>query len=318
MALAVAEVREKFKHRHVLGLEDFEREELEAVYELAAEVKRRGLRAPEGVDLSGKALVTAFFEPSTRTRLSFEGAAKILGMRTGDLAVDVSSVKKGESLKDTVLTLESMGFDAIVIRHRSAGAPHLAAKWARRARILNAGDGCHEHPTQGLLDTFTIRERLGGFDGLKVAIVGDIVHSRVARSNLWALKKLGAEVIFCGPPILCPKSLESMGAKVTHSLEEALSEADVVNVLRIQLERQQAGLIPSLPAYHREYALTRRRLEAHSNVKLVMHPGPMNRGVEIDPDVADDERICSVTEQVTNGLAVRVALLALLFGGEEA
>lgn len=317
MATAVGELRTRFARRHVLGLEDWTREEILAVLDLASEVKRAGLRPPEGLNLSGRALCTAFFEPSTRTRLSFEGAAKILGMRTGDLSVEASSVKKGESLKDTILTLEAMGFDVIVLRHRSAGAPHLAARWARKAHIVNGGDGCHEHPTQGLLDAFTMRERTGGFEGLKVAIVGDILHSRVARSNLWALLKLGAEVVFCGPPTLCPKSLEALGAKVTHSLEEALSVADVVNVLRIQRERQQAGLIPSLKEYHREYAITSRRLARHPNVKLVMHPGPMNRGVEIDPEVADDERICSVTEQVTNGLAVRVALLALLLSGGE-
>jgi len=317
MAVALEGLRTKFGRRHVLGLEDWGREEIEAVLELASEVKGAGLKPPQGLDLSGRALCTAFFEPSTRTRLSFEGAAKILGMRTGDLSVEASSVKKGESLKDTILTLEAMGFDVIVLRHPSSGAPHLAARWARRAHIINAGDGCHEHPTQGLLDALTIRERMGGFEGLKVAIVGDVLHSRVARSNLWALRKLGAEVIFCGPPTLCPKSLEAMGAKVTHSLEEALSEADVVNVLRIQRERQRAGLISSLKEYHREYAITRRRLSRHPNVKLVMHPGPMNRGVEIDPDVADDERLCSVKEQVTNGLAVRVALLSLLLSGGE-
>ncbi|HIE09900.1 MAG TPA: aspartate carbamoyltransferase catalytic subunit [Armatimonadetes bacterium] len=318
MAVTIGDLRTKFARRHVLGLEDWGREEILAVLDLASEVKRRGMSPPEGVDLSGRALCTAFFEPSTRTRLSFEAAAKILGMRTGDLSVEASSVRKGESLKDTILTLEAMGFEVIVIRHRFAGAPHLAARWARRAHIVNGGDGCHEHPTQGLLDALTIRERMGGFKGLKVAIVGDILHSRVARSNLWALRALGAQVISCGPPTLCPKSLEALGAKVTHSLAEALSMADVVNVLRIQRERQQAGLIPSLKEYHNEYAITRRRLEEHPNVKLVMHPGPMNRGVEIDPDVADDERVCSVTEQVANGLAVRVALLALLLGGEAA
>jgi len=259
-------------------------------------------------------MVTLFYENSTRTRTSFDLAAKFLSADTVGLSASSSSVAKGESLRDTGLTLNAMGVDVVVIRHPASGAAEYLAGCIPAA-VINAGDGTHEHPTQALLDLFTIREKKGSLAGLKVVIVGDILHSRVARSNIWGLTKLGAEVRVTGPATLMPPEIEQMGARVYNRMEDALEGADVVNMLRIQLERQQQGLFPSLREYSRLFGLNQDRLELTSPNAIILHPGPVNRGVEIDAGVAYGSRSV-INEQVTNGVAVRMALLYLLTGGE--
>jgi aspartate carbamoyltransferase catalytic subunit len=266
--------------------------------------------------LRGKTVVTLFYEASTRTRVGFEVAAKALGADTVSIAAQSSSVTKGESLIDTIRTLQALGADFVVMRHHQAGAPYVVADEVA-ASVINAGDGWHAHPTQALLDLFTMRERLGHVDGLRVAIVGDILHSRVARSNLWGLTLMGANVVLCGPPTMLPEVSFCDGlpwpVERTYRLDEALDGADVVMVLRMQLERQTGGMFPSLREYVRTYGLTEERLARAKPGALVMHPGPMNEGVEIDPKVA--RGVQSVIEaQVTNGVAVRMALLYLLSG----
>jgi aspartate carbamoyltransferase catalytic subunit len=266
--------------------------------------------------LRGKTVVTLFYEASTRTRVGFEVAAKALGADTISIAAQSSSVTKGESLIDTIRTLQALGADFVVMRHHQAGAPYVVADEVA-ASVINAGDGWHAHPTQALLDLFTMRERLGHVDGLRVAIVGDILHSRVARSNLWGLTLMGANVVLCGPPTMLPEASFCNGlpwpVERTYRLDEALDGADVVMVLRMQLERQTGGMFPSLREYVRTYGLTEERLARAKPGALVMHPGPMNEGVEIDPKVA--RGVQSVIEaQVTNGVAVRMALLYLLSG----
>jgi len=303
--------------RHVLDLDDFEAAEIEAVLEAARAMKDVLARPIKKVPtLRGKTLVTLFYESSTRTRVAFEVAAKALGADTVNIAAAQSSVTKGESLLDTISTLEALGADFIVMRHHQAGAPYVVAEHVR-AGVINAGDGWHAHPTQALLDLFTIRERLGRIAGVRVAIVGDILHSRVARSNLWGLSRMGAEVVLCGPPTLLPAADFCDGlpwpVERTYRLDEALDGAEVVMVLRMQLERQSGGLFPSVREYVRTYGLTAERLQRARPGALVMHPGPMNEGVEIDPSVARGAQ--SVIEaQVTNGVAVRMALLYLLSG----
>jgi aspartate carbamoyltransferase catalytic subunit len=264
--------------------------------------------------LRGKTIANLFFEPSTRTRISFELAEKRLSADTVNFSASGSSVSKGESLKDTARNIEAMQVDMIVVRHQASGAPHFLAR-SLACSVINAGDGTHEHPTQGLLDMFTIREHKGRIEGLKVVIVGDIAHSRVAASNIWGLTKLGARVVVCGPRTLLPPGIERLGVEPTSDLSEALDGADVVNVLRIQLERQRSGLFPSVREYSRCFGLTRERLLAAGEDVLVMHPGPINRGVEISQDVADGP-FSVILEQVTNGVAVRMAVLYLLSGSE--
>ncbi|MDD4238395.1 MAG: aspartate carbamoyltransferase catalytic subunit [Desulfotomaculaceae bacterium] len=263
--------------------------------------------------LRGRTVVTLFYEASTRTRMSFELAAKYLSADAVNIAAATSSISKGESLKDTARTITAMGADIVVLRHPMAGAPELLARTIN-ASVINAGDGAHEHPTQALLDLFTVREKKGRLEGLKVVIVGDILHSRVARSDIWGYTAMGAEVRLAGPATLMPPGIEKTGARVYSDLEEALEGADVVNVLRIQMERQQQGLFPGLREYANMFGMNRDRLKLAAPDALVMHPGPMNRGVEISPEVADGLQAV-INTQVTNGVAVRMALLYLLTGG---
>ena len=309
------------RRRHVLDLDDFSREELELVLSTARamqEVLRRDIKKVP--TLRGKTVVTLFYEASTRTRGSFEMAGKVLSADVINLAASTSSVAKGESLLNTARTLQAMGADVIVMRHPHAGAPYLLARHLD-ASVINAGDGAHAHPTQALLDLFTIQERLGGLSGRKVAIVGDVLYSRVARSNLWGLTAMGAQVVLCGPPTLLPQDLLQgehlgegdplVGVEMEERVERALADADVVMVLRLQQERQQAGLLPSLREYARLYQINEARLRLAKRGALVLHPGPMNEGVEITPAVAHGAQSV-IEEQVANGVAVRMALLYLL------
>ncbi|MDQ3053509.1 MAG: aspartate carbamoyltransferase catalytic subunit [Actinomycetota bacterium] len=263
--------------------------------------------------LRGRTVVNLFFEDSTRTRISFELAAKRLSADVINFAAKGSSVSKGESLKDTALTLEAMGADAIVCRHSASGAPHRLAEWVQGS-VINAGDGTHEHPTQALLDAYTIRRRLGRLDGVRVAIVGDVLHSRVARSNMVLLDTLGAHVTLVAPPTLLPVGVESWPAEISYDLDAVLPKAEVVMMLRVQQERMNASYFPSVREYSRRYGLDARRMAAMSDEAIVMHPGPMNRGMEIAAEVADSVR-STIVEQVSNGLSVRMAVLYLLLGG---
>jgi len=299
--------------KHLLGLEELSAQEIELFLNTARSFKEVLERPiPKVPTLRGKTVANLFFEPSTRTRLSFELAEKRLSADTVSFSASGSSMSKGESLKDTARNVEAMQIDIIVIRHRSSGAPHFLAR-SLECSVVNAGDGMHEHPTQGLLDIFTIREYKKRIEGLKVVIVGDIAHSRVARSNIWGLSKLGAKVVVCGPRTLIPLEVERLGVQVTSDISDALADADVVNVLRIQLERQESSLFPTAREYSRCFGITRERLLAAKKDVLVMHPGPMNRGVEIAQDVADGP-FSVILEQVTNGVAVRMAVLYLLSG----
>jgi aspartate carbamoyltransferase catalytic subunit len=299
--------------KDLLGLEDLSAEELVSILDTARtfrEVLDRPI--PKVPSLRGLTAANLFFEASTRTRLSFELAEKRLSADTVNFQTSGSSVSKGESLKDTARNIEAMGIHLVVIRHQASGAPHYLAR-NLDAGVINAGDGTHEHPTQGLLDIFTIRERRGKIAGLRVAIIGDIMHSRVARSNIWGLTKLGANVTIAGPPTMMPAEVERFGVTVARSVDEAMEGADVVNILRIQLERQRSTLYPSLREYARVYGITSERLKRAKPDVTVMHPGPMNRGVEIAQDVADGKHSV-ILEQVTNGVAVRMAVLYLLAG----
>lgn len=301
------------KAKDLLTMDQLDRKQLELILNTAREMKTIIKRDIKKVPtLRGKSVVTLFYEPSTRTRTSFELAGKYMSADVVNINTTASSVVKGESLKDTGMTLQAMGVDIVVIRHSMAGAPQLLGQYLQ-ARVINAGDGFHQHPTQALLDMLTIKERLGGFAGLKVAIIGDLLHSRVARSNLIGLNTMGAEVWFCGPPTLIPPGLEKQGVRVTYDLEEAVSKADVVMMLRIQLERQKAGYFPSLREYSQLYGLNKDRLALAQKDCLVIHPGPINRGVEISGEVADSLN-SYINEQVTNGVAVRMALLYLMLG----
>jgi len=299
------------KHKDLLGLKDLSVEEIYEILDTAKEMKKLILSGDKHSDLlKGKAMVTLFYENSTRTRSSFELAAKYLGASEVNISVATSSVQKGETLIDTGKNLDAMQVDFIVIRHQMAGAPKLLAENVK-ASVLNGGDGMHEHPTQALLDICTLREKFGKIEGLKVAILGDIKHSRVAMSNLFGLKKLGAEVYMYAPATMMPKDLERLGAHVCKSCEEAIEGADAVMGLRIQLERQNGGLFPSLSEYSRYYGVNDGLLKYAKKGVLVLHPGPVNRGVELTPQVIDGEKSV-ILEQVTNGVAVRMALLKLL------
>ncbi len=299
------------KRKDLLGLKDCSAEEIYEILDTAAEMKKLLDSDCKHSDLlRGKALVTLFYENSTRTRSSFELAAKYLGASEVNISVATSSVQKGETLIDTGETLDAMNIDFVVIRHPMAGAPKLLAEHVR-ASVLNGGDGTHEHPTQALLDIFTMREKLGKVKGLKVAILGDIKHSRVAMSNLFALTTLGAEVHMYAPETMIPKEIEKLGARVAKSREQALDGADAVMGLRIQLERQHGGLFPSLSEYAKYYGVNDATLKYAKKDAIVLHPGPVNRGVELSPQVIDGEK-SFILEQVKNGVAVRMALLKLL------
>jgi aspartate carbamoyltransferase catalytic subunit len=303
-----------FKRKDLLGIEPLEAEEIQLILDTAESFKEVSTREIKKVPaLRGKTVINIFLEPSTRTRTSFEIAEKRLSADTLSLTAATSSLTKGETLYDTALNLEAMQPDFLVVRHSSAGAPHFLAGICR-ASVINAGDGAHEHPTQALLDALTIREKKGRLAGLRVAIVGDIAHSRVARSNFHLLTKMGASVIACGPPTLLPPELDRFGVEVTSHFDAALEGADVVMMLRIQLERQQALNFPSLREYHQLYGLTLARLRRARPDAIVLHPGPMNRGVEIASEVADSG-VSVILEQVTNGVAVRMAVLYLVSGG---
>ena len=301
------------RSRHLLGIDGMEASEIMLILDTAEAMKEIGARAIKKVPpLRGRTVVNLFFEPSTRTRTSFEVAEKRLSADTLSIATATSSVTKGESLIDTVRNLEAMDPDMIVIRHASSGAPHLLARMCRSS-IVNAGDGMHEHPTQALLDAFTIRTHKKRLAGLKVAIIGDLLHSRVLRSNLLLLKTVGADVWVCGPATLIPMGLDRLGAHVTTSIDAAIEGADVVMMLRIQQERMHGHFFPSLREYFSLFGLTHERLRRAQDDAIVMHPGPMNRGVEIDSEVADGPRSV-ILEQVANGVAVRMAVLYLLAG----
>lgn len=299
--------------KDLTDLQSLSPDEITLILDTAAAFKDVGTREIKKVPaLRGQTLVNFFIEPSTRTRVSFEIAAHRLSADVVNVSASTSSLTKGETLKDTALNLEALLADVIVLRHSSAGAAQFLAE-RLKASVINAGDGAHEHPTQALLDTFTIRERKGKIEGLHIAILGDILFSRVARSNIHALIKLGAKVTLCGPPTLVPKTLESLGVNVTHDIDSLLPEVDVVNLLRIQHERQRKEYFPSLGEYTSFFGLTKQRAERLRPDALIMHPGPINRGVEIDSDIADSGRSV-ILDQVTNGLAVRMAVLYLCAG----
>lgn len=300
--------------KHLLSVRQLSSEDITRILDTADSFREVGTRVIKKVPaLRGRTVVNLFYEPSTRTRISFELAAKRLSADVINFTTSGSSVSKGESLKDTALTLEAMGADAIVIRHGSSGAPHALSRWVE-ASVLNAGDGTHEHPTQALLDLYTIREHFPSFEGLRVAIVGDIRHSRVARSGVHALHRMGAQVTLVGPPTLIPPEAPAWGAEVAYELDSVLPKLDVCYMLRIQRERQEERYFPSIREYAARYGLNRPRVEALPEGALIMHPGPMNRGIEIASEVADLPRAL-MTDQVTNGIAVRMALLYLILGG---
>lgn len=304
--------------KDILGLRDMPGEEIQHILDTARTMKyiltTNNKKTPH---LQGKSIITLFYENSTRTRLSFELASKYMSASAANISASSSSVSKGETLIDTGRTIDRMGSDVIIIRHPMSGAPHLLAQHTK-ASVINAGDGTNEHPTQALLDMLTIQEKKGSLQGLKIAIIGDVLHSRVARSNIWGMLKLGADVRVAGPTTLLPQGIERTGAKVYSTIQEALIDADVVMGLRIQLERQKKGLFPTIREYSRFFGLDDKRLKLAKEDALVMHPGPVNRGVEMSSQVIDCEQSV-IDEQVTNGVAVRMALLYLLTrrGGNE-
>ncbi len=300
--------------KDLLGLEQLTAEQICTILNIAEPFKEVSERAIKKVPaLRGQTIVNLFYEPSTRTRISFEFAEKRLSADTVNIASAGSSVEKGETLVDTARNLEAMRIDMVVMRHPSSGAAKFLAERIP-SNVINAGDGWHEHPTQGLLDLLTIRERVGKLEGVKVCICGDILHSRVARSNIWGLLKVGAQVALCGPASLMPRGIEELGVTVFTHIEEAIEWAEVLNVLRLQLERMRGGFIPSLGEYNRVFGVTQERLDRASRDMVILHPGPMNRGVEIDSRVADGPHSV-ILRQVTNGIAVRMAVLYLLAGG---
>ena len=304
--------------RHLLSAGDLSRDDAELILETTEEMRTLADRPIKKLPaLRGRTVVNLFFEDSTRTRISFEAAAKRLSADVINFAAKGSSVSKGESLKDTALTLEAMGADAVVVRHSASGAPHRLAHsgWVR-SNVVNAGDGTHEHPTQALLDAFTMTRHLGALDGRRVAVVGDVLHSRVARSNALLLRTLGAEVTLVAPPTLLPVGVEGWPVETSYDLDAVLPKADVVMMLRVQRERMHGGFFPTAREYSRRYGLDGRRMSQLQEHTIVMHPGPMVRGMEITADVADSPRSV-IVEQVTNGVAVRMAVLYLLLGGSE-
>lgn len=313
MTVQIDEVYE-FPHRHLLGLRDYSSRDILHVLDQASnflEILNRPI--PKIPTLRDKTIVNLFYENSTRTRLSFELAQKRMGADVVNFSSSSSSVSKGETLRDTIRNIESMKIDMVVVRHPSPGAPHFITRCVDAA-VLNAGDGAHEHPTQALLDLFSIRQRIGRLEGLKVVIIGDISHSRVVRSNIIAMTRLGMEVVLCGPRTMMPLFVEEMGVRVSYHLEECLEWCDVAMALRIQLERQGGGLFPSQREYHERFGIKKKHLKAFPHF-VIMHPGPINRGVELESEVADDPRAI-ILNQVTNGLAVRMASLYLLSGGK--
>ncbi len=304
-----------WNRKHLLDIESLSPEEINLVLDTARAFKAVGERAIKKVPaLRGKTVINLFVEPSTRTRISFELAATRLTADIVNFSAEISSLRKGETLKDTARNLEALNADIIIIRHSAAGAPQFLSR-VLNSCVVNAGDGAHEHPTQALLDAFTIREKRGKLAGLNVTILGDILYSRVARSNIWALTKLGAKVTLCGPPTLVPKVFEQMGCRVVYDVNEAIEGADIINLLRIQHERQRKSMFPSLGEYTSLFGLNKERMARTKPDVIIMHPGPINRGVEIDSDVADCSRSV-ILEQVTNGLAVRMAVLFLVNGGK--
>jgi aspartate carbamoyltransferase catalytic subunit len=309
------ESKVELKSRHLLGLEGMTKEEITHILDTARtfrEILERPIkRVPT---LQGKTVVNLFFEPSTRTRISFELAEKRLSADAINFSASTSSLKKGESLKDTALNIEAMKIDFVVIRHEVPGSPHFLTS-CLKSIIINAGDGSHEHPTQALLDMMTLREKFGTLEGLKVCIVGDISHSRVALSNIFGLRTMGAEVMICGPSTLIPRDIEKLDVEVLYNVDEAIKRADVLNVLRIQLERQEGGLFPSLREYRRYFGIDKERLSKARKPLVIMHPGPINRGIELSSDVADGPHSV-ILDQVTYGVAVRMAVLYLLGGGQ--
>ncbi|MBM3319798.1 MAG: aspartate carbamoyltransferase catalytic subunit [Candidatus Eisenbacteria bacterium] len=305
----------KLARKDLLGLEGAAREEIELILNTAGafkEVLQR--KIPKVPTLRGKTAVNLFFEASTRTRVSFELAEKRLSADSVSIAKAMSSAEKGETLLDTVRNLQAMKIDFLIVRHSAAGAPHFLAS-RLEAAVINAGDGAHEHPTQGLLDLFTVRERFGSFEGLRVVIVGDVLHSRVARSNVFGLRTVGARVTLCAPRTFLPKGIEALGVEVETDVDRAIEGADVVMVLRIQKERQDGCFLPTLREYAALFGINRKRADRLKPGCLIMHPGPINRGVEIEPEVADGPRSV-ILDQVTNGVAVRMAVIYLLSGGE--
>jgi len=302
------------RSKDILALQEMTWEDMQLILDTADSLREIISRPIKKVPtLRGKTIVTFFHEPSTRTRTSFEIAAKYMSADTASITASTSALTKGETLKDTAYSLEAMGVDCLIMRHGVSGSCHFLARHVNGS-VINAGDGTHEHPTQGLLDMMTIRRHKGRLAGLKVAIVGDVLHSRVARSNIWGLTQAGAEVVLAGPATLLPEQMPGLTVPAYTSIEDALRDADVVYVLRLQRERQAKGLLPSLAEYARNYSINRVRLALAKPDALLMHPGPMNRGVEISSEVADGERSL-IVEQVTNGVAVRMAILYLLLGG---
>jgi aspartate carbamoyltransferase catalytic subunit len=300
--------------KDILDMESLSVEEIQAILDTAETLKEISTRPIKKVPtLRGKTVIHFFYEPSTRTRTSFEIAAKRLSADTISISASTSSIVKGETLVDTAMNLEAMNPDAIIVRHRAAGASHMLARLVR-ASVINAGDGMHAHPTQALLDMMTVREKRGRLAGLSIAIIGDVAHSRVARSNIVGFTKMGAKVILAGPPTMIPMGVETLGARVTYRVQEAIKDADVIMVLRIQKERQHAFVFPSEREYAQCYGLTREKLAGAKEDILIMHPGPINRGVEIAPEVAEGP-YSVILEQVANGLAIRMAVLYLLLGG---
>ncbi len=302
--------------KHLLGIKELTKEEIIAILDRADRMKREVLEAGKKDNcLSGKSIITLFYENSTRTRLSFELASKYLGATAANITASGSSVAKGETLEDTGKTIDEMGADVVIVRHSSSGAPHMLSNYTNAA-VINAGDGMNEHPTQALLDFMTMREKLGSFEGLKVSIIGDVKHSRVARSNIYGLKKLGADVTLCAPSTLMPAEIEEMGVRICMDADAAAHNADVIMGLRIQMERQKSGLFPSVREYHKLFGINKRRVALAKEGAIVMHPGPVNRGVELSADVADGPQSV-IGEQVTNGVCIRMAVLDMLTHREE-
>ncbi len=305
-----------FKHKHILEIEQFSAADIHHILQTARSFKEISNRSIKKVPtLRGKTVINLFFEPSTRTRLSFEVAAKRMSADTFNISASTSSATKGETLIDTARNLEAMNPDIIIMRHEFSGAPHLLTKYIK-ASIINAGDGTHEHPSQGLLDMLTVMEHKGRIEGLKIAILGDIAHSRVARSDILGFTKLGARVSVAGPATFIPPGIEKLGAEVSPSIAQAVRDADVVMALRIQRERQNDPLIPTLREYASFFGINKKLLESAKEDAIIMHPGPINRGVEMNPDVADGPHSV-ILDQVTNGVAVRMALLYLVMGGDK-
>ncbi|MCF7669241.1 MAG: aspartate carbamoyltransferase catalytic subunit [Verrucomicrobia bacterium] len=304
-----------WNRKHLLDIQSLSADEITTILDTARAFKAVGRRAIKKVPaLRGKTVINLFVEPSTRTRISFQLAAQRLTADIINFSAEVSSLRKGESLKDTTRNLEALNADIIIIRHSAAGAPHFLSR-ILKASVVNAGDGSHEHPTQALLDVFTMREKKGSLKDLNVTILGDILYSRVARSNIWALRKMGANVTLAGPATLVPRMFEKLGCRVVYDLKDAIADADVINILRIQHERQRKTMFPSIGEFSKMFGINKSRLDWTKEDTIIMHPGPINRGVEIDNDTADGERSV-ILEQVTNGLAIRMAVLFLVNGGQ--